>query len=58
MKHHGLVDVRVDWVPIAPGSRAGMQRFLESRPLRWLLRWVPPMAWGLCHAVVLRGRRP
>ena len=58
MEQQGLVGVRVDWVPIAPGSRAGLQKFLESTPVRGLLRSIPPLAWGLCHAVVLRGRRP
>jgi len=58
LERQGLVGVRVDWVPIAPGSRSGLQKVLESPPMPWLLDWVPPLAWGLCHAVVLRARRP
>jgi SAM-dependent methyltransferase len=57
LERHGFRDVSVDWVPIAPGSRAAWQSRLESPLVERLLRWFRPAAWALCHAVVVRGQR-
>jgi SAM-dependent methyltransferase len=57
LEGHGFRDVSVDWVPIAPGSRALLQQRLESPAAKTFFRFFRPAAWGLCHAVVLRGRR-
>lgn len=56
LERAGFTEVVIDWVPIAPGSRARLQRVLESSLVTWLFRWVRPAAWVLCHAVVVRGR--
>jgi SAM-dependent methyltransferase len=53
----GLVDVRLHWMPIAPGRFPGLQRMFESRAFRVLLAVLPPLGALVSHAFIVRGRR-
>ena len=53
----GLEVLALYWLPLAPGRLAGMQKVLESRPMRGLLQALPPLAAGLSHSFILRARR-
>jgi hypothetical protein len=58
MRARGLVDVRLHWIPIAPGRLRGLQGLLESRLAGSLFRAVPPLGTLVSHAFVLRARKP
>jgi 2-polyprenyl-3-methyl-5-hydroxy-6-metoxy-1,4-benzoquinol methylase len=53
----GADEVRVYWIPILPSRLARLQRWIESRWLRGLLRWIGPLASPFSHAVLLSARR-
>jgi SAM-dependent methyltransferase len=52
----GLVDVHLHWMPVAPRSLRGLQRWLESRPARLALKWLPPVSVLVSHAFIIVGR--
>lgn len=58
LRDHGLVDVRLQWMPIAPGGYPALQRVFESRACRALLALVPPLGALASHAFILHARRP
>ena len=54
----GLEDVRLLWLPIAPGRFPGLQRWLESPAVSRLLHRFPALGVMLSHSMVVRGRVP
>ena len=57
MRAHGLVDTRVDWIPILPQRWARFQPLVESGVVRWMLRYIPLLGALFSHAFIVRGRR-
>jgi SAM-dependent methyltransferase len=54
----GLEDVRLLWLPIAPGRFSRLQRWLESPTVYRLLHRFPALGVILSHSMVVRGRVP
>lgn len=57
MRHYGLEDVQMFWVPILPGAWQRFQWLLETRTVRWIMRNVPLVGALVSHAFVLSARR-
>jgi len=55
LREAGLEDIRIYYVPVAP---AGLRRAAESGIVRWLVRLLPPLGALICHAFVVRARKP
>ncbi|MFP4280548.1 MAG: class I SAM-dependent methyltransferase [Halochromatium sp.] len=53
----GAESVRIYWVPILPGRLQRLQPWIESRPMRWLLRRLPWLASPLSHAFLVAARK-
>jgi len=58
LERHGLRDVALDWVPIAPASWPRLQRFVERPSCRRILRTLSFAGASVSHGFVLRARRP
>jgi SAM-dependent methyltransferase len=59
LRKGGFDNVRLHWMPIAPGGSPGLRRVAESAATTWLLRWIPLAGPLLSHAFILQGtRRP
>lgn len=54
---YGFADIRLHWMPIAPGRSHGLQRVFESRPVAWILRWVPPLGALLSHSFIVQATK-
>ncbi len=57
MRAHGLVETRVDWIPVLPQRWARFQPLVESGIVRWMLRCIPLLGALFSHAFIVRGRR-
>lgn len=55
LREAGLRDIRIHYVPVAP---ARLRRVAGSRFVRWLVRLLPPLGALICHAFVVRARKP
>lgn len=53
-----LDDVRIHWLPILPARLSRFQRWLESRPARLALHWVPFLGLLVSHSFIASARRP
>lgn len=53
-----LGDVEIHWLPILPARLNRFQRWLESDPARWMLRWVPFLGLLVSHSFLASARRP
>ncbi len=56
MRAHGLVDTRLDWIPILPQRWRRFQPLVESRGARWMLKYIPLLGVLFSHAFIVRGR--
>lgn len=54
----GLSDIRVIWLPIVPRRLQRLQRLLETRPLRFLIRAIWPLGALLSHSFIVCGTKP
>ena len=52
----GLVDVRLHWMPVMPGSLSALQPWVESGPARFVLKWLPAISALISHAFIVTGR--
>lgn len=57
LSRSGFTDVQIHWVPIMPGKLSALQGFVESAPIKRLLRALPFLGRWLSHAFVLQARR-
>jgi ubiquinone/menaquinone biosynthesis C-methylase UbiE len=58
LKAQGFRDVTLFWMPIAPPRWPWLQRIVESRPARWMLRTVPLFGPLTSHSFIVRGTKP
>lgn len=59
LRECGFDNVRLHWMPIAPGGSPALQHMAESPVTTWLLRWIPLAGPLLSHAYILQGtKRP
>jgi 2-polyprenyl-3-methyl-5-hydroxy-6-metoxy-1,4-benzoquinol methylase len=58
MRDAGLENVRINWIPIMPGSLKWLQPLLETGPARALIHLVPGLGLLLCHSCLLTGIKP
>jgi SAM-dependent methyltransferase len=56
LQHHGLTDVRIEWMPIMPSGSQRLQRLAETRLVQALLHACYPLGMLLSHAFIVRGR--
>ncbi len=54
----GLVEVRINWIPILPASMKRLQPLLETRPAHALIHLVPGLGLLLSHSCLLTGTKP
>ena len=54
----GFRELTVFWIPIAPRRFPRLQRFVETRFLRWLLQVVPLAGPLISHSFIVRGTKP
>jgi ubiquinone/menaquinone biosynthesis C-methylase UbiE len=54
----GFRDVTIFWMPIAPPRWSWLQRFVECRLLRSMLRVVPLFGPLISHSFIIRGTKP
>ena len=54
----GFRDVTLFWMPIAPPRLPKLQRFVETRFLRWMLQVVPLFGLLISHSFIVRGTNP
>jgi len=57
LRESGAEDVRVYWVPILPSALRGLQPWVESGPMHWLLSRLPWLASPLSHAFLVSARK-
>ena len=53
----GLIDVRLHWMPVMPGSLRRIQPWVESAPARLILKGLPPLSALVSHAFIVTARR-
>ncbi len=58
LRDHGFTDVRLHWMPIAPGHSQRLQRIIESPAGQGLLHFVLPMGLLLSHSFIVCGTKP
>jgi SAM-dependent methyltransferase len=57
MMMEGLESIEVVWMPMFPPRLSRLQRWLETKWMRSLLRLVPAVAALGCHSFLVRGQR-
>ena len=57
LRECGFENVRLHWMPIAPGGSPALQHVAESPATTWLLRWIPLVGPLLSHAFILQGTK-
>jgi SAM-dependent methyltransferase len=57
LREAGLRNVRLHWMPIVPARWYGLQRLIESRPVSFALRFVPPLGMLASHAFIVRAEK-
>jgi SAM-dependent methyltransferase len=57
MRSRGLVDVRLDWMPIAPGGMPRVQRALDAPSIARAMQRAPIVGALVSHAFIVRGVR-
>jgi len=55
LRAHGFAGLRVFWLPIVPARLQWLQRLIETRPVRILLRALPPLGALLSHSFIVCG---
>jgi SAM-dependent methyltransferase len=58
LRHNGLTEVRLHWIPILPARFVRLQPAIESTLARLLFRFVPLLGALFSHAFAVQGRRP
>ena len=54
----GFVDIRLHWMPIAPGRTPGLQRLIEAPLFRAIVKRIPGLGMLISHAFIVQARRP
>ncbi len=57
MRHNGLTDIQLHWLPILPTRWYRFQWIVETRTAQWVWHHVPIFGQLLCHAFILCGKR-
>jgi ubiquinone/menaquinone biosynthesis C-methylase UbiE len=57
MAVHGLINIKVHWMPIVPARWVRVQRLVEGAAARWIFRYVPLIGPLFCHAFIVYGER-
>ena len=57
LRAYGFTDIRLHWMPIAPGRSQRLQRMIESRAGQGLLRCVLPLGLLISHSFIVHGRK-
>lgn len=57
LRAHGLMEVRLHWLPIAPSGWSWLQRIFESSPVRLLFSLLPPLGAAFSHGFIVTGKR-
>jgi SAM-dependent methyltransferase len=57
LRAHDFTDLRVLWLPIVPSRMQRLQRLIETRPVRFLFRAVPPLGALLSHSFIVCGAK-
>ena len=57
LRAHGFRDISLFWMPIAPSRLPRLQRLVETRSLRWMMRIVPLLGMLISHSFIIRGTK-
>jgi len=57
LRECGFDNVRLHWMPIAPGGSPALQHVAESPATTWLMRWIPMAGPLFSHAFILQGTK-